>query len=1366
MGIINKKQALYFATGFDNTGMHSGRKEAMQIIRGMKNDITEEDVFSGLKSSLAKIGGTAVLAKFAKDIVVVRGEFQKTQIAFNTMLGDKEKADALMAQIIETAAKTPFDLQGVADGAKQLLAYGTEADKVNNTLIRLGNIASGLSIPLNDIVYLYGTTMVQGRLYAQDIRQFTGRGIPLVRELAAMYGKTAEEINNMVSEGKIGFSDVEKVINKMTDSGGQFYNLMQEQSKTLSGQISNLGDAWDRMLNAVGQDTQDITSGTISMTTKVVENYETVGKVLTGLIATYGSYKAAVILTATIENMRYQATLAQMAGMTKMQVVTDILRAKTVLLNKTLLANPYALLTAGVIALVTTMWALHDSTTAVEKAAQKQSEYNTKLKEESEERISTTQNLINAIKSETIAEFERAKALTQLQELYPTLFKNMDMEAVKLANTEQLLKQVNEEQSKLNVEKGRERWQGLEDKLSQEKGRYDRMLDSYSKTRNQGAALDIQKQKQLVQELEEEARAALLRYADDMSVKNASGSVNTKPEIRNKTYWEKQKKEAEEARDALGIEQQNSAKWNEYSRQIQEAQIQIDKYSSSRSEKLAEQLSKYKDIQTANAKERVRTAKDLELQAEQSRIDAMEDGSAKTLAQMKQSHRNEIEELSRQQEDYLDKKREAAKAEFEADPANKGRRFNGKNIALSVSETDMFARMNSALSAKQANEEKEYFDRIKRSWDEYLSEYGSFQQKKEAITTLYNEKISKASIPGEKASLKKELEKRIKELNFDEFKASINFADVFGNIEEQSVQSLKTLRDKLKKYINESAKDLKPEDLKVLQDAFKNIDLKVSERTPFSELKEDIREYKSATDALDKAQSDLNTVMSGGQVIVGSYRDETGKIINKLLTQEQAERNLAKVQNERFIKLAAANKTLHESVETIRGYQEAGSTLLLTLQDYGVEVPKEISGIVDGFGQTLDGLASIDLTKPASIITGGLKALGGIGKAITGLFSGKSGSVKRYEEAKEQYEAYMGVLDRVIDKQMELVDTMKTSDYQNADNSYEYAKKLIESQEAQSRKMIELYLNRRSNNAHSQGYRNWEKLGKEEWDELSGLFGHNWVDSVKGDKRLSWLEKMDINQLEKLITAPNFMASIDNELREYIYNIIEAKEQLNDLEAQAAENLLATDFDSFRNSFYDLFTDLDSESKDFAGNLEEYMRKALLDSLMRETYDNDLKKFYDRWAELTKSDGGLTPEEKEQLKSEYEALVQQALAERDSLKDVFGWTSDTTKEKGVTGKLEAALTEGTASEVLGTMNMQAIDVRELKNMSATHFSDYKSCMLNVGLILEQTRSINSNTLRVAKNTDGLIEKIEKGLSNVQSELSEIKKNTKGYTGRG
>lgn len=285
-----------------------------------------EDVFQSFAKRAGKyisyyLVGQGMMG-LLNSIVQVRGQFQQLEIAFETMLGSQSKAKSLMDQMVQTAAKTPFDLMGVAEGAKQLMAYGVSADKVNDTLVRLGNIASGLSIPLNDIVYLYGTTMVQGRLYAQDVRQFTGRGIPLVKELAEKYGVTADKINEMVSAGKIGFPEVEEVINKMTNAGGQFYNLMEKQSASLTGQISNLEDAWDTALNNLGEKGEGVFSTAISSATYLVEHMEDILRVLTAVTVAYGSYKAAVVLqtlvtkgytgVALIDNTARSAKLALM----------------------------------------------------------------------------------------------------------------------------------------------------------------------------------------------------------------------------------------------------------------------------------------------------------------------------------------------------------------------------------------------------------------------------------------------------------------------------------------------------------------------------------------------------------------------------------------------------------------------------------------------------------------------------------------------------------------------------------------------------------------------------------------------------------------------------------------------------------------------------------------------------------------------------------------------------------------------------------------------------------------------------------------------------------------------------------------------
>ncbi|WP_444118068.1 tape measure protein, partial [Alistipes putredinis] len=229
------------------------QKTAKTVTSSVVTDADRMDIaMRRLATTLGQIGVGVSLAGLVKQIAQTRGEFQQLEVAFATLLQSKEKADALMSQMVELAAKTPFDLQGVASGARQLLAYGFAAEDITNTLTRLGNVAAGLGLNLQDLTWLYGTTAVQGRLYTRDVMQFQSRGIDLAGELATQLGKTRAEISQMVTEGKIGFPEVQKAIESMTNEGGKFHNLMQEQSKTITGLISNLGDALDMMFNDLG----------------------------------------------------------------------------------------------------------------------------------------------------------------------------------------------------------------------------------------------------------------------------------------------------------------------------------------------------------------------------------------------------------------------------------------------------------------------------------------------------------------------------------------------------------------------------------------------------------------------------------------------------------------------------------------------------------------------------------------------------------------------------------------------------------------------------------------------------------------------------------------------------------------------------------------------------------------------------------------------------------------------------------------------------------------------------------------------------------------------------------------------------------
>lgn len=298
---------LYFAAGIDDSKFNVTTEAMERRVQEMSASVQSEaaDMETSIQQFAQK--GAEYITTFlvgkgmvdlTKSIIEVRGQFQQLEIAFETMLGSTEKANDLMAQLTQTAAKTPFDLQGVAQGAKQLLAYGTAAEEVNDVLVHLGDIASGLSIPLNDLVMLYGTTMTQGRMFTQDLRQFMGRGIPIAEELAKQFGVTKDKVGELVTQGKVTSKEFNAAIMAMSSEGGKFYSLMEKQSASLTGQISNLEDAWDVARNNIGKNMEGIAGDAISMATSIVENLEPILNVVRAVAIAYGSYRAALILNS------------------------------------------------------------------------------------------------------------------------------------------------------------------------------------------------------------------------------------------------------------------------------------------------------------------------------------------------------------------------------------------------------------------------------------------------------------------------------------------------------------------------------------------------------------------------------------------------------------------------------------------------------------------------------------------------------------------------------------------------------------------------------------------------------------------------------------------------------------------------------------------------------------------------------------------------------------------------------------------------------------------------------------------------------------------------------------------------------------
>ena len=303
---------LKFRITGDSSSFKKALDDATRGVSNAKHQIEQEgksmaSVFDGLKNAAMGLGlafGLNELKNLGNQIVKTRGQFQDLETSFKTMLGSASKGKALMDQLTQTAATTPFGLQDVAGGAKQLLAYGIEAEKVNEMLIRLGDIASGLSIPLNDLVYLYGTTMTQGRLFTQDLRQFQGRGIPIADELAKQFGIAKSQVGDFVTAGKVGAKEVEQAIINMTSEGSKFGGLMAEQSSNFSGKISNLEDQVDMLYNAIGKDMEgtivDILDAAANAVDFLSKNYKELGFSIMGIISAYGAWKAGMLANKAI----------------------------------------------------------------------------------------------------------------------------------------------------------------------------------------------------------------------------------------------------------------------------------------------------------------------------------------------------------------------------------------------------------------------------------------------------------------------------------------------------------------------------------------------------------------------------------------------------------------------------------------------------------------------------------------------------------------------------------------------------------------------------------------------------------------------------------------------------------------------------------------------------------------------------------------------------------------------------------------------------------------------------------------------------------------------------------------------------------
>ena len=302
-------------------GVQDGVKQTAQIVEQQGQSI--ENVFSRIKS----VASVAFAGFTAKEIIstlgTIRGDFQQFEIAFETMLGSAQQAKVMISDLANLAATTPFDMKGVVNGAKQLLAYGFAANEITDTMRRLGDVSAGLELNLQDLTWLYGTTMVQGRLFTRDLMQFTGRGIPLTEELAKQFGVTKDKVSELVTAGKVGFPEVKKAIESLTNEGGKFGGLMEKQSHSITGQISNIQDTIEMAINDLGTQTEGLMNDALDITSTVIDHWKEIGEAILAAASAIGLYKAMAVSVAAFDvataNVGYAAELSALETLLPMK---------------------------------------------------------------------------------------------------------------------------------------------------------------------------------------------------------------------------------------------------------------------------------------------------------------------------------------------------------------------------------------------------------------------------------------------------------------------------------------------------------------------------------------------------------------------------------------------------------------------------------------------------------------------------------------------------------------------------------------------------------------------------------------------------------------------------------------------------------------------------------------------------------------------------------------------------------------------------------------------------------------------------------------------------------------------------------------
>ena len=1375
------------------------------------------------KKALAVIGGAGVLKALGSEMIRVRGEFQSMQTAIETMVG-KDVAGQLIPQIKELAKISPLTMSDMVGAEKMMLGFNIQAEDTIKYLKAISDISMGESSKFNSLTLAFSQMSAAGKLMGQDLNQMINAGFNPLQIISEKTGKSIATLKDEMSKGAVSAEMVQQAFIDATSAGGKFYNMSENASKTINGQLSMMQDALDSVFNELGTKSESVIMDGIQMTTSLIQNYETVGKVLAGLVVTYGTYRTAVMLVTAAESKH---TLVEI-GLTNARLLA---RKAQLALNAAMLTNPYVALTVVIGGLATTMWAMSDSTTA---AARAQKEYNgikdAAFKKEQEHKLKI-EELLTAARDESLATLTRQKSLEELRKEYPKIFEQYDIEKLKLENILKLKQKINEEDSRRSVQGRRDDYNALNQTIANQR-RYLQLFDNPDLRKNMSDS-DAEIWKMFsgnqsyvqVREQMEKNSELLKKYQKDMlddnisayksNLKNYSkekleaelklaqssaskrngfvvngmmvkggdlesviSSINgalakKKSPTTYKQDYEKAKKDWDDAKKKLSEIEKDKSKFT--SKQYEEAKKRVETIEKAyknlggitgssltkqdnQTEKLRKQTDKYNALLDKQSLEQQRSAEDLQMEVDEARIKAMDEGSAKTIAEMELNFEKEMQAIDRQKKDALRKKVEDARAAWEANPKKKGKSFDATGIELSDNERKHFDEL---YKAAIANNEKAYKD-LTEQYLSYTDERLAIEKKFNDDIAVLQEARKKAEAKGdasEIAKIDRSVEKRtevknedIFKLDAEQFKKNMNWEQVFGNLDKVSTDTLKKLKVNLKDFIS-SQKDLSPENLKELVDAIERIDDKVSERNPFEAMSVSFKSLKDATDAQREAQEAYNKTLKEGT-------DEEKK--NAKATLESAKNNKQKA-------ISEATTVLHHGVDEIGQYVDAGNQVIGIMETLGTKTPEWLEGTMSGFGEMLDGLGSIDLMKPMSIVTGGLQTIKGALTSITslgGVINWSGSNAKEVQDSinrlADRNETLQTSIESLTDEIKASKGTKSVATYRSA---YEYQKEQNSN-----------YLNiAREQAGYHNSHKSWQYYMRWSAEDLK------WIQQNinKNFTGTSSLWELTPEEMEKLRSNVDIWTKMQNagkggygeRVTDKLDDYIEQAGKLEELTDNLYEGLTGMSFDSMYDSFVSSLMDMEKSAEDVADDISKYFMQAMLSNAIGEQFSDKLRTWYDKFGEAMKDDGTLDNNERKELMDEYMGYVDEAMKLRDELAAATGYDkiSQESTSQSASSKGFQTMSQDTGEELNGRFTALQIAGEEIKNQNIIQSQSLNLLTVKADAILSmntETRNIADDTrdliaqsylelVQISENTGAIV----KPIIQIQKDMAEVKNNT-------